>query len=272
VVGITFSITIVAMVLASSQYASRVLRHFMRDRQNQVVLGMFSGIFVYCIVVLRTIRGPGEASFVPALAVFVTVLLALVAIGLLIFFLHHIAVSIQAAHLIAAAAAETHAVIDQLFSTELDPDEDDGPPGREGEEDTRVWVAVPSRRTGYIQGVEREALVALARAHGTIVRMEHAVGEFVIEACPLVSVAGRPPDPALARKLNAAFSLGRERSMAEDVGFGLRQLVDVALKALSPGINDSTTAIHCVDALGAILSHLAPRRVAEHARTRASAD
>ena len=105
VAGVTFSITIVALALASSQYTSRILRNFMRDRTNQTVLGVFVGVFAYCLVVLRTIRGGDEVAFVPAMAVLGALLLAFVAIGFLIFFIHHIAASIQATSIIAAAAA-----------------------------------------------------------------------------------------------------------------------------------------------------------------------
>ena len=119
VAGVTFSITIVALALASSQYTSRILRNFMRDRTNQTVLGVFVGVFAYCLVVLRTIRGGDEGAFVPALAVLGALLLAFVAIGFLIFFIHHIAASIQATSIIAAVAGETFEAVDRLFPTEV---------------------------------------------------------------------------------------------------------------------------------------------------------
>ena len=119
VAGVTFSITVVALALASSQYTSRILRNFMRDRANQTVLGVFVGVFAYCLVVLRTIRGGDEGMFVPALAVLVAVLLAFVAIGFLIFFIHHIAASIQATSIIEAAAGETLQAVDRLFPADV---------------------------------------------------------------------------------------------------------------------------------------------------------
>ena len=115
VAGVVFSITIVALSLTSSQYTSRVLRNFMRDRVNQVVLGVFVGIFAYCLVVLRTIRGGDEGKFVPSLAVLVGLILAFVGIAFLIYFIHHISMSIQASNIIAAAAQETIAAVDHLF-------------------------------------------------------------------------------------------------------------------------------------------------------------
>jgi uncharacterized membrane protein len=263
VAGVVFSITIVTLSLASSQYTSRVLRNFMRDRMNQTVLGVFVGIFAYCLVVLRTIRSEDEGAFVPSLAVMGGLLLALVGIGFLIVFIHHISVSIQASSIIAAAARETIGAVDRLFPDELgegaegDPDGDAAIPLPE-----RVWSAVPARETGYIMRVDGDALLALARARGIVVRMERGIGEFVVEGAALASVSGLAGlDDEAVDEVCAAYVVGRDRTVEQDAGFGIRQIVDVALKALSPGINDSTTAVTCVDHLGAILVRLAPRRI-----------
>ena len=119
VAGTVFSITLVALSLTSSQYTSRVLRNFMSDRINQVVLGVFVGIFAYCLIVLRTIRAGDEGPFVPSLAVLGALILAVLGIAFLIYFIHHIAIAIQASSIIAAAAAETLATINRLFPEEL---------------------------------------------------------------------------------------------------------------------------------------------------------
>ena len=261
VVGVTFSITVVTLALASSQYTSRVLQNFMRDRGNQAVLGVFAGVFAYCLVVLRTIRGGEDGMFVPALAVLGAVLLSFVAIGFLIFFIHHIATSIQATSIIAAAAAETLHAIDHLFPAELGRGAAE--PGLEGGEPDGVqgWTAIPARRTGYVQGVNGDALFEFARAGGGVLRMERGVGDFVIEESPLASLSGAGVEPSTIAKLNAAFTVGRDRTVHQDAGYGIRQIVDIALRALSPGINDTTTAINGIDFLGAILARLAARRV-----------
>src|SRR5664279_4837155 len=119
VVGVTFSMTLVTLALASSQYTSRILRNFMRDRVTQVVLGIFAGIFTYCLLVLRTIRGGDEREFIPSLAVSFGVVLAIGGISVLIFFIHHIASSIQASNIIASVAAETLVAVDRLFPEKL---------------------------------------------------------------------------------------------------------------------------------------------------------
>jgi len=261
VAGTAFSITIVALSLASTQYTSRILRNFMRDRANQVVLGVFLGIFVYCVVVLRTIRGGDEGAFVPSLAVLFGVMLALVGIGCLIFFIHHIASSIQAESIIKSAADETIGAIDRLFPAEMG--EAAGPAvSPVPEPASAVWRPIPARETGYVQAVDSDGLLRLARERGAVVRMERGVGEFIVEGATLVAVAGgRPPDDGLTDALAGLYTVGRRRTTVQDAAFGVRQIVDIALKALSPGINDTTTAVTCVEYLSAVLARLAARRL-----------
>jgi uncharacterized membrane protein len=262
VMGVTFSMTLVTLVLASSQYTSRILRNFMRNRVTQGTLGIFAGIFTYCLIVLRTIRGGGEAEFVPSLALFFAFALALGGVGVLIFFIHHIASSIQASSIIASVAQETIAAIDRLFpeKPEHGPDEDEDQVLRSLEK--RTWHPVPAEVSGYIQSVDHDALLRLARDdRKTIVRMERGTGEFVIQNTVLASLAQEdPPDQATIAALNASYSITRHRTVDQDPAFGIRQIVDMALKALSPGVNDTSTAVMCVDYLTAILARLACRQ------------
>ncbi len=269
VVGVTFSMTLVTLALASSQYTSRILRNFMRDRVTQIVLGIFAGVFTYCLIVLRTIRGGDEGAFVPNLAVSVGVVLAIGGIGVLIFFIHHIASSIQASTIIASVADETLLAVDRLFPGKL------GEGLADDEKDQallpladRHWQVVPSCKNGYILSVDNAAFLRLAREHHTIVRMEKSIGEFVVQDTPLASLAlDSPPDRELIAELQAAYSIQRYRTVEQDAGFGIRQLVDIALRALSSGVNDTTTAVMCVDYLNAILSRLATRDVPSSLRS-----
>jgi len=263
VVGVTFSMILVVLALASSQYTSRILRNFMRSRVTQVVLGIFAGIFTYCLIVLRSIRGGDEGTFVPSLAVFFGFVLALGGVGTLMFFIHYIASSIQASNIIATVANETIHVIERLFPENLEqgPAENDDnltpdlPPGWN-------WHSVPSRENGYIQIVDNDALLRVARDKKTIVRMERGIGEFVVRDTALISIALQdPPDQETIAALQTTFTVSRHRTVDQDAAFGIRQIVDVALKALSPGINDTTTAVMCVDYLTAILACLASRQI-----------
>ena len=274
VAGLIFSLTLSTLAQVSSQYTSRLLRNFMRDRSNQVVMGFFVSIFVYCLAVLRTIRGGDERVFVPSLAVAFGLLLALVSIGMLIFFIHHIASSIQAANVIAGAAQETEKVLDKLFPKKL------GDAATPAEKDDLAdlgplnWVPVMAQESGYIMGIDEEALLAFACETDAVVRMERAIGSYVTKGSPFVSVVSYPAAKQLVSKehterLNEAYSIGNQRTLDQDVGFGLRQLVDIALKALSPGINDTSTAVMCIDRLGSLLALLAGRDLGSPVRAEA---
>jgi uncharacterized membrane protein len=263
VVGITFSMTLVTLALTSSQYTSRILRNFIRDRVTQVVLGVFAGIFTYCLIVLRTIRGGDDAGFVASVAVSFGVVLAIGGIGVLIFFIHHIASSIQASSIIAGVAEETMSAVDRLFPERLGQEPAGGgsdqvlPPLPQ-----RRWQAVPAEGNGYIESVDNALLLRLAREHDTIVRMERGIGSFVVQGTPLASLAlEAPPDAKIVAAVQAAYSLTRHRTLRQDCAFGIRQIVDMALRALSPAMNDTTTAVMCVDYLTAILARLAARDI-----------
>jgi len=252
VAGTVFSITLVALSLTSSQYSSRVLRGFMNDRSNQAVLGVFVGIFAYCLVVLRVIRDGDSQAFVPSLSVLGGVVLGLLGIGVLVFFIHHIAVSIQASHIAAMVARETLHAIDHLF-----PADEPRCPGRSTAAvvaDRSVWQTVTSTRNGYLQQIDAAALLDFARRHAGVVRVDAAIGDFVLEGAPLLAVnCATPLGRPAVDWLRSCFAIGRQRTLEQDIGFGLRQLVDVAIKALSPGINDTTTAILCINQLTAVL-------------------
>ena len=237
---------LVTLALASSQYTSHILRNFTQDRVTQVVLGIVAGIFIYCLIVLRTIRSDDAGEFIPSLAVSFGVVLAIGGIGALIFFIHHIAASI-------------HRLFSGKLGQEPIADDEDQPPLPLSE---RKWQAVPAKANGYIQSVDNATLLRLAREHKTIVRMERGIGEFVVHDTPLVSLALEdPPKKEIIATLQAAYSIDRHRTLEQDSAFGIRQIVDMALRALSLGINDTTTAVMCVDYLTAILARLASRNI-----------
>lgn len=259
VAGVVFSITIVALAQAATQYTSRVLRNFMRDRRNQVVLGVFLGVFAYCVGVLRSITTNDGDGFVPHLAVFVGLVLVLVAVVFLAFYIHHVAAQIQSGAIAKGIARDTLETIDDLFPDALEGHE--APPARDIP-DGLHWHAVRAPQMGYIESVDPDALLRFAREHDVVVRMERNVGDFVSPDRTIASIgAARAPGPDALRNLARLFAIDSYRSIEQDIAFGLRQLVDVALKALSPGINDTTTAITSLDYLSVILERLAGRRI-----------
>lgn len=260
VAGVVFSITIVALAQASTQYTSRVLRNFMRDRRNQVVLGVFLGVFAYCIGVMRSIPGHGDVPFVPHLALFGGLVLVLVAVTFLAVFIHHVAAQIQSGAIAKGIAYDTLATIETLFPEPLEGD--DVTPDFQLPEGLR-WHAVRAPQLGYIERVDPHALLDFAREHEVVVRMERNVGDFASPDRTIASIgAAQAPDADAMDDLSGLFAIDSYRSIEQDIAFGLRQLVDVALKALSPGINDTTTAITSLDYLSVILERLAGRRIA----------
>ncbi|MEP7380657.1 MAG: DUF2254 domain-containing protein [Gemmatimonadota bacterium] len=274
VAGLTFSLTLLAVTQASSQFTPRILRNFLGDRANQLMLGTFVGVFAYCILVLRTIRGGENNSFVPSLAVVLGMVLGIVGIGVLIVAVHHIASSLQASSIVAGVAAETVESVDRLFPDQLDAGSD---PTLESDrraavaiaEGVDAWHAVPASRSGYIQSVDLDGLVARGSACGRLIRVECCPGDFVIEGRALASLAIGTSEALtndkdfqqVSRQVAQSFTIGLYRTVEQDPPFGIRQLVDIALKALSPGINDTTTAVSCVHYLGAILTRVANRRI-----------
>jgi uncharacterized membrane protein len=258
VAGVGFSITIVALVLASTQFGPRLLTLFMRDLTSQATLGSFAGTFVYCVLVLRSVRGldEGGPAFVPALSITGAILLTLLSVAALVLFFHHVAVSIQAPKLVATVARDLDRAIDVLYPSELGHG---GPaPGEEAIPSVDRDLVIPAAVNGYLQVVDDAALLVIAERHDLVVRLLARPGLFVIRGNPVLVV--RPAatvDEALAADLRSTLIVGDVRTAEDDIEFSVRQLVEVALRALSPSINDPFTAMSAVDWLGGALARLA---------------
>jgi len=266
IAGVVFSMTLVALSLASSQLGPRLLRNYMRDTTTQVVLGTFVSTFVYCLLILRTIRRADEIAFVPHLSVNIGVLFALVSVGVLIYFIHHVAMSMQAGQVVARVGQDLADEIDRLFPEPIG--------------DGQSWSRIDSVETslpeafdrearpvlagddGYLQHIEVDTLMALATQADVLLRLDRRPGQYVVSGRSLVTVwPGECVTDEFAAQVNAAFALGNQRTSAQDVEYAIHQLVEIAVRALSPGINDPFTAVACVDRLGSALSRLAQRKM-----------
>jgi uncharacterized membrane protein len=266
IAGVVFSMTLVALSLASTQLGPRLLRRFMRDSTTQVVLGTFIATFLYCLLVLRTIRRAEEVAFVPHLSVTLGVLLAVASVGVLIYFIHHVSVSIQANETVARISKELLGRIDQLFPEHIGR----GAPAPmipteapdEGFFETFEKHARPvgAGGDGYLQFIDGAALLALAVEENLVIRLERRPGAYVVASCPLALIwpASRASDQ-LTDQVRSLFVLGNQRSSDQDIEFEINQLVEIAVRALSPSLNDPFTAITCVDHLGSVLCRLATR-------------
>jgi uncharacterized membrane protein len=258
VAGVIFSITIVTLSLAAAQYSPRVLRSFMRDRMNQTVLGVLVLVFAYNLLVLRAVREGGGTVFVPQISLWVGILLVFVAIGFFIAFIHTTAISIQAPEIVARIANETlHAVdaVGHISHEDHSATISDELPGA-----TLLaqldWQIIPSRQSGYIQDINISALFKIACRHDVALRVQRSVGDFAVQgrALVLASCPGKL-DEKVVSEVQQKFAIDSVRTVEQDPAFGIRQLVDIALKALAPSSNDTTTAIHCIDYLSVILHH-----------------
>jgi len=258
VTGVVFSITIVVLQLASSQFSPRVLRSFTADRSTQLVLGVFIGTFTYALLVLRTVRSEFSdyTRFVPALSVNVAVLLALVSMGFLIYFIDHIARSIQAETIIARVTGDALEVVDRLFPEPL---------GAPAEVDEAAYLeaapiaVVYANASGYLQSVDPDSIMRHAVNYDLVLRLERRIGSFVVAGDALISIIGGNPVDLPFDSLRNTVTLGAERTPEQDVERGLIELTDIAVRALSPGINDPTTATVCIDRLTEIFMTLGCR-------------
>jgi len=264
IAGVVFSMTLVALSLASSQLGPRLLRNFMRDRTTQTVLGTFVATFLYCLLVLRTVRRAEETIFVPHLSVSLGVLLAVVSVGVLIFFIHHVSMSIQANEIVARIGKDLITEMQSLFpehigqGAPLVPVE---PPGSDYLERFELEAqAIESNGDGYLQFVDGNALMALASQEDVVIRLLRRPGHYVVASSHLALVSPKHRvNDSLIECVNAAFALGKQRTSGQDIEFAVNQLVEIAVRALSPGVNDPFTAIACVDFLGSALCRLAQR-------------
>ncbi|MEO7727369.1 MAG: DUF2254 domain-containing protein [Burkholderiales bacterium] len=268
IAGVVFSLTLVALSLASSQFGPRLLRNFMRDTTNQLVLGTFIATFLYCMLVLRTIRRAEEDIFVPHLSVSLGVLFAIASLWVLIYFIHHVSVSIQADEIVARVGKELIEGIERLFPEQLGRDGPLPPSDAQSNPDPmpaafdREARAVGAEEDGYLQFIDAEALMAAATKENVLVRVELRPGHYVVKDSPVVRVwPGSRLTDELAERVKACFVLDTQRTPVQDIEFSVDQLVEIAARALSPGINDPFTAITCVDRLGSALCRLAQREM-----------
>ena len=265
VIGVVFSITILALTLASQQFGPRMMRNFVRDKGSQITLGVFVGTFVYAVLSLGSINSVSSA-FVPYLSTSVAEALLLVDLGVLIYFIHHIAKSIQLPEVIAGIADDLMQSIDSEFPEHVH-DRADAPhqlqSGKSVPELLKLveerGAVVRSQVGGYIQYVGYAQLIGIATRTDSFIRLEHRPGHFLGTGRPLAMVWPREAAPEVASALEKAHVVGPHRTLVQDPVFAIDQLVEIAIRALSAALNDTFTTLTCIDWLAAGLSRVSGR-------------
>lgn len=263
--GLVFSVTILVLQQASNQFSPRVLRTFLRDRKSQLSLGIFVGTFVYALLALRTIRGTSEGieRHVPSLSVWLAVVFVLLSVGTFIFYIHHVAQSIRAVVILTRIGEETRHTLERIYPEGIGQDTREHrlerPQGLPS-----LLVPYPGT-SGALVTVDEERLFSCAREAGVTLALVPMVGDFVPYGSVLFEVWGEAGKLDVEALLDA-LSIGPERTLQQDTAFGFRQLVDIAERALSPGINDPTTAVQALDQLHDLLRRMVCRRFPTPAR------
>ena len=249
VVGVVFSIVIVALTLTSTQFGPRMLRNFIRDRGTQLTLGTFVATFIYAVLALGSVGQGRHGNFVPHISITVTLALMVADLAVLIYFLHHITIQIQLPQVIAGIAGDLAKAIElQAGDPTVGADAQlaalliasmDGPGGD---------VAAP--RSGYLQYIQHQTLIRIAAEVGAVVHLRYRPGHFLVQGHPYATVWPAGAAGQVARELSRAHVTGPYRTLAQDVSFGVDQLVEICIRALSPAVNDTFTALTCIDWIG----------------------
>ena len=269
VAGVAFSITVVTLQLVSQQFSPRALRNFLGDRVNQLMAGVFVGIFGYCLVMLSAVRGaqePGREGFVPALGVSLAILLAFVALGVLLVFIHHMSQSIQASQIAASVAASTMRSLESIY-----PEPYAEPAGEDPDDRLERWrergegVVVKPVRSGYVQSIALDGVPGAIGDRGVRIHFPVPPGGFVRVDEPIATVWGSGNDDP-ERAVRRLVIVASERDVRHDTLYGVRQLADITMRAISPSINDPTTAAECIGYMQAVLVCMAKRSLPARVR------
>lgn len=272
VAGTVFSITVVTLSLTSQQFGPRLLRTFMLDFPTQLTIGTFLSTGVYCLLILRVVEDQ-EGIRVPHLSVTSAVGLSVLSMGLLIYFVHHVAILIQAPQIVVAVAQDLDDSIERLFPERIGQEDQNERAGPAAVDEQRQRLGndfrlVASRREGYIQAIDASGLMSFAEQSDVCIELLRRPGHYISKGEPLAHVwrGEAVSDEDCSFALNEVLIVGARRTPRQDVECAIEELVEVAVRSLSPGINDPFTAVNCVDHLGSTLGRLAERKIPSELR------
>lgn len=260
VAGTVFSVTLVALTLASSQLGPRLISNFMYVRLNQVVLGSYISTYLYCLIVLNSVTDSNDYIFIPSISILAAILAAIVNIILLIIFIHQIAISIQADKVISDISEFISRQVEAHFPEKTQDDTED-------ERSVKASAAITgyqnrttlqSPESGYLQYIDTDALVNILASDDALLELHHRPGSYLVkggELGLLYSNADRENDKS--KRIFNQLVIGKTKTSRQDLEFSIRQMVEIAARALSTGVNDPYTAIACIDNLTSIMCYLA---------------
>jgi uncharacterized membrane protein len=263
IVGVVFSILMVPLTIAASQFGPRLLRTFLRDTGTQVTLGTFTATFIFCMLVLVQLRDQPDYSL-PQISANVVLLLGIISFGVLIYFISHVANSLQAPVVVARVKDELLNAIEDEFPVFSKAAAEHSVPSQVDHpmqyDQTKDLYPVVAKSSGYVQLRDDQQLLQIAKENNAVIQVLFQPGDFIVKGVLLAKVwASKPRDKERDDSINEAFILGRQRTLVQDVTFGINELVEVAIRALSPAINDPFTAMTCLDWLGTVLCKVCTR-------------
>jgi uncharacterized membrane protein len=259
VAGTVFSVTLVALTLASSQFGPRLIKNFMYVRLNQIVLGSYVSTYLYSLFVLNSIRDSNGYVFIPSISILVAILAAMINIVLLIVFIHRIAISIQADKVIADISYFISKQVKSLFPEKMGDELEEKSIDVEKVKSTYAsTLSIKAPKSGYLQYIASDGLMGIISHGNAFCELFYRPGSYMVENAEIgiLHFNEEIPEDSLAR-IPAQFVVGQTKTSQQDLEFSIHQMVEIALRALSPGVNDPYTAIACIDNLTATMSYLA---------------
>ncbi|MDD4143241.1 MAG: DUF2254 domain-containing protein [Prolixibacteraceae bacterium] len=260
VAGTVFSVTLVALTLASSQLGPRLIKNFMYVRLNQIVLGSYISTYLYCLIVLNAINENNGNTFIPSLSILLAIIAAIVNIILLIVFIHQIAVSIQADKVISDISAFISKQVRVLFPEKMgdEPDSEKDLPVGIIKSGYKNIISVKCPKSGYLQYIDSESLLNVIKIFDALFELNHRPGDYLVEGIEIGKLyTNERVETEKFKKIFSLFVIGETKTAQQDLEFSINQLVEIAARALSPGVNDPYTAISCINSLTATMCYLA---------------
>jgi uncharacterized membrane protein len=260
VAGTVFSITLVALTLASSQFGPRLVKNFMYVRLNQVVLGSYISTYLYCLLVLNSVKEVEDYTFIPSISILMAIIAAIANIILLIIFIHQIAISIQADKIISDISDFISKQVKTMFPEKMAVDIENV-----ANIDSTAIISkyqkhtfIKSPKSGYLQYVDSETLIEIVSRNDALLELYHRPGGHLVEGMELGLLStNKDLEEKELEKITKQFVIGKTKTAQQDLEFSIHQMVEIAARALSPGVNDPFTAIACIDNLTATMCYLA---------------